>query len=623
MSNEITFTTIRNQLHDLDTQFKGSYTTPEALLALVKTIKSFNITITDWNTLINFINTTGSSVEGVYNFIPSIVDLVESEVNKLNISKLEVASKVKRVDALPEVGEPDTYYVVQDEDSETLHRVYFYNKWREEYVYLGSNAIDLGEYYTKTEGQQFEADLNAAFDNFYENAQEIIREKAEIYFASKEDKANKVTTLSNASTDTQYPSAKLVYDTIQYVIAVAEGKCKSYILSYVTTGLDRTAPASLYYKPDGTPFTSWEEIDEYIGSTALAGGCGNPSFNSQENSLHIYGKYLLTTNWTILVPSKNNVLKVGDIILVTETDVPDRWVGSPTDVFYKLETSKVDLTNYVTTNTEQTITGQKTFSNDIEISSYSKSLKWNAGSALLKIYGGNGYYIGFVYNNNDMYSMSNTNFIGTDGNKNLGSSSTKWKNLYLSETIYFSETSKIACSTSGQILFYSGSATNPTLQITDSRIYLRRDLRAYNDGSQNIGSATEAFGTGYFKNGISDGTASFTVGSAYGTMFNYVNLAIGNASQLDYDELITATYDSDTTISLATAPTGCSPEYKGILSSGSSSVTLTFTGVSNILCNDDNCVVVNGTNSTITLPANTTIEVSILNGKMVAINWEV
>lgn len=213
--------------------------------------------------------------------------------------------------------------------------------------------------------------------------------------------------------------------------------------------------------------------------------------------------------------------------------------------------TNLDLTNYVTTNTDQTITGVKTFSSGLKVGAKSE-LKEVGANFVIAYDGANAFYIGSVY------IQSNRTLIpAADGAYNLGlASGGRWKDLYLSRN-------------------------------------------------------------------ISNGTVSFTVDSAYGTMFNNTNLFIGSASQLDYDELTIAIYDSDTTISLVAAPSGCLPEYKGILNSGNSSVTLTFTGVSNILCNDDNCVVVNGTNSTITLPANTTIEVSILNGKMVAINWAV
>ena len=52
-------------------------------------------------------------------------------------------------------------------------------------------------------------------------------------------------------------------------------------------------------------------------------------------------------------------LKLGDIIWITDLDVPDRWVGSIANnsiVFYKMEATKIDLTNYVTVSEFQQVT---------------------------------------------------------------------------------------------------------------------------------------------------------------------------------------------------------------------------------------------------------------------------
>ena len=47
---------LQEALAKLEQQYKSTYRTPEAIYALMKTIKTFNITITDWNTLIDYIN---------------------------------------------------------------------------------------------------------------------------------------------------------------------------------------------------------------------------------------------------------------------------------------------------------------------------------------------------------------------------------------------------------------------------------------------------------------------------------------------------------------------------------------------------------------------------------------
>jgi len=52
--------------------------------------------------------------------------------------------------------------------------------------------------------------------------------------ALKEDKSNKTTTLTASSTDTQYPSAKVVYDTTEDIREIAAGKSTNYSVSKVT-----------------------------------------------------------------------------------------------------------------------------------------------------------------------------------------------------------------------------------------------------------------------------------------------------------------------------------------------------------------------------------------------------
>ena len=49
---------------------------------------------------------------------------------------------------------------------------------------------------------------------------------------AKEDKSNKVLEISGSSTNVQYPSAKCVFDNLVNVREVAEGKCKTIVISY-------------------------------------------------------------------------------------------------------------------------------------------------------------------------------------------------------------------------------------------------------------------------------------------------------------------------------------------------------------------------------------------------------
>ncbi len=117
-----------------------------------------------------------------------------------------------------------------------------------------------------------------------------------------------------------------VYTSINNVAAIANGKTASYVCSYAS----------------------------------------NADLNSSNAQVTITSALTDTSGNSIAIDD----LKVGDVILVTEVDVPDRWVGSivsgTSATLYKMETTKVDLTNYVTLDGTQTISGVKKFSNGIK-----------------------------------------------------------------------------------------------------------------------------------------------------------------------------------------------------------------------------------------------------------------
>lgn len=114
-------------------------------------------------------------------------------------------------------------------------------------------------------------------------------------------------------------------------------------------------------------------------------------------------------------------------------------------------------------------------------------------------------------------------------------------------------------------------------------------------------------------------------GATYNETFDDIYTTINNFNETDtndeikWSKMLTFSKSADTTFTFETAKTNCLNEYKAfITNSGSSSIVLTFTGVNNILCNDDNCVV---SGNTLTLPSGTTIEINCMNNNLVAINW--
>ena len=164
--------------------------------------------------------------------------------------------------------------------------------------------------------------------------------------------------------------------------------------------------------------------------------------------------------------------KVGQNVYIQTVDVPDLWIYSVDDTsstytysidsdfvsslisngyvkvgYYKLsylETNKVDLTNYLTTNIAQDVTGAKTF-----IGSQPLIVKYpNSSNSFVINPDSNGMNVKLVFGNNVMMMLHNgaiqmyrSPVAGTDNNLDLGSSSTYWKDLYLAGKTQYKNTS--------------------------------------------------------------------------------------------------------------------------------------------------------------------------------------
>ena len=125
----------------------------------------------------------------------------------------------------------------------------------------------------------------------------------------------------------------LIDDAVEDVEEIANGKTRTYVLSY--TGSDSSF--------------------------------NNSIFNSNSDTIDLTQSHKIgLIDGTTL--NQSSGLKVGDVFLVKETNVPDRWVmsvnGSGTFTLAKMETAKVDLTPYVLAST---IINGKTLEDDIDL----------------------------------------------------------------------------------------------------------------------------------------------------------------------------------------------------------------------------------------------------------------
>lgn len=223
----------------------------------------------------------------------------------------------------------------------------------------------------------------------------------------------------------------------QLLREVAEGKCKSFTASYQLTLSEMQTLAQqgdlTIYDGQGTNVT-----DSIIDGSHMVfiDWFLNPSLNSQASSIGILTEYIAVgdpLSGSIILDTHSGLnLKTGDIILVIETDVPDRWYASNNDSLYILETAKIDLSTYMTTNTAQNIFAQKTimypyvFLMQSNWTNYFMQLSASEQGVL------NVAVKPAIGNATIRYKLGGNAFTPESGSISLGSSSKKWTDVFMS-----------------------------------------------------------------------------------------------------------------------------------------------------------------------------------------------
>ena len=358
-------------------------------------------------------------------------DLIESvrtnEITLVNTTTYPTLSSF-----LSSTGQEGIIYLYPIENEQNSYYQYIWenNSW----LSLGTTNFDFTQYYTKTETDTL---LNA-----------------------KENVSNKTTSITNSSTNTQYPSAKAVYDLTQDIREVAEGKCQTFVLSYEETVasiksqlhetidhvylIDATIPFS---QQTPTEITSDISDGYYDSGYSIV----NSAFNSQATDFDLgtEGGTVITPaimifehqgSWYFALLEDSGWFKfanIGDIFLVKETEVPDRWANRSS--FWKLETSKIDLTNYYTKNTSLVPSSAETY--DLGSSSYTfKDLYLMTSINFDDSQDG---VSGSITNDDEgLHLYHNTGYVKsillapeTANTYDLGAPSLTWKDLYLSNKI--------------------------------------------------------------------------------------------------------------------------------------------------------------------------------------------
>lgn len=127
------------------------------------------------------------SIKLAINYAPSFVGSGETENVTLQqvlgelSTKLGVRQETLHVEELPTVGNPDIWYVVNDdEDDPNKANIYIWNATTQSYVWVGDNTLDLGDYYTTEQGEQFENNVNETLESYDDRIENVESELSSV-----------------------------------------------------------------------------------------------------------------------------------------------------------------------------------------------------------------------------------------------------------------------------------------------------------------------------------------------------------------------------------------------------------------------------------------------------------
>lgn len=483
------------------------------------------------------------------------------------------------LDNYPNPEEGDIYLYPIDPSNPTDYEKYIYEgtypsgSW----IHLGTTELDLTNYYTK---DQVDTMVNAKLNKssyshiIYgtntdgsQGVYSLVYNNAISWSVVQRDGNGDIYVPTIPTGNNSAASKKYVDD----VREIAEGKTNTWVIS----DTDTISTVKAHLQSDNTKKIALLGLDNSLTdiTTAFLNGdydnesMDNAELNSQESYIYLGddSSYLICRNvspdgyyqredyYYILVKYDTNLansnIKMGDIVLIIQTNVPDRWFDGLG--WYKLET-------------------------------FNEGIVYKTNAHLIP-------------SANDTYD--------------LGSSSYTFKDLYLGGWVY----------ADGIRSNISGNSTR--MQIEPGTITFYSHI-VPNNSNRNIGSSILKWKDIYLAGNLTDGTFSYTIEDSYCLLFGYRNTpdVEDNQVKLSYKSINNVTIFDDLTITLESEPTSCSPEYRmNLVNADTSSHTVTFPSGSVIICNDD-LVLIN--NNVLTLPADVELEVSIVDDKVVAINFE-
>ena len=212
-------------------------------------------------------------------------------------------------------------------------------------------------------------------------------------------------------------------------------------------------------------------------------------------------------NYIYLVPNNDE----------EESNVYDEYIWlADAEEYEKIGGVNIDLTNYVTTNTEQTITALKKFTANIEPENDQSS---TLGSSAKRFADVNTSAISNDYGALQLSSNGNFNFVfsGTNramatnrnGQDDIGTSLAYWRDFYLSGKIDLGNDAIIHKDSSNRVAIQFGG--NDKVKVGNAVTYFDTGLEPVTSNTYDLGSSTYCWKDAYIAGNISDGVNSVAV----------------------------------------------------------------------------------------------------------------
>ena len=196
-------------------------------------------------------------------------------------------------------------------------------------------------------------------------------------------------------------------------------------------------------------------------------------------------------NYIYLVPNEDG----------EESNVYNEYIWlADEEAYEQIGAVNIDLTNYVTTDTNQTISGEKTFTANIKSNAHIVFPQWTIKDL------GDG-DLAFTFNNSNKFYIRNGYVLAqtirpvSHNAYDLGTSSINWKDIYLSGKAYIGSHTSIY--ESADTTYIYNDAGNPIL--------VNSAIRPLVTNTKDLGSSSLQWKDFYIAGNLSDGVHSVTV----------------------------------------------------------------------------------------------------------------